>query len=1124
MKKSSIILAFFLLFSSAAFSYTGIMAERHGNLRIAKTKYFDIIYTPDSEASADIVFQKADSIYEELLTKYTVPHVFRTTVTISPANEHMNAYFTCFPYNSIVLYDSPQTEDMMVYSETLINTFRHELIHAVTYNSKNTFWYVIGKIFGDTISPSVASTTIGFAEGATVSTESEFGEGRMNSEWHTFVIRQAKVEGKFPKYSEVQGARDVFPGVNTSYYFGGAFSAYLQKKYGMEKYAQFWYNATNIQKLSYLFYFSNFKSVYGLSFFDAWENFYDSIKVPDVPAHPWEEDWCTRAENYSNYKNRSGDGKMTRVNRGTNLYSCLATCDAGFAWFDNTRSEVYFAELNTKGANLKPRRVRKINHVTNIALSADGKYMAISYNIARPNKIEKNRIVVLDLKKNKVLRIRGSSQTSEKNGMQSSSRADPNNGAHHGATSSSHNNTKRGLNQGLRDGTIFMSDGKYYLAAVKAFSQDTSLHFFEITDRGFSPVAATKNASPNALVETGIFTEHGYTIYSPAGTSDGKVFFMNKEKLDFKLYAYDFKKNELYAFSSPEFYKDGKHIEIRSLKAAPGNRLTFAYTQKESFPRMGIITYSPDLKNMSLSLQDEDNSGGVFFPVIIPERTAASPESSLPAKVAENSPSTKVAFIGSFFEDKKILIADCSKLKMREGSLSAEVVEPTSGTDTDTTTTSAELSKIPEPSKIGEESKKYSSLEYTFKGPSGVFIPLSIAKSMKIERTSMNKFALASQYLLPFGLTYVSASPWTDPIWYVQAGYMPFYNTFSVSAISHGTTNLFTFNLSGEAAFDEQGFKQTFGSASLSMPISLPNHWSITLSDTSEIFFGRQNKAVTINDKWNDDVFSLDQLLGFTKETDGKNRFFTSNSASLSLENLTRTGPGYGEIKGFTFTPFWYNRILKTWDGEEYLDDESASYSNIGLDLAISIPRLLPFESYNNTVCLPLVLQAILFPKTGENALFGGKLTLFSTEIQKSTNSLPLLYFNRFTISSIYKGGFSERNLTGTDSNFTDGTAQTGTQTGAATSQTASTASYTSSGLPSYAIFQSGKYISNIFNGDCEYNDELSLHLNFELTPNVGGLSRSFFKVSLDAGIHYRFFPEKNQSNFAFSLLGITVF
>ena len=238
-----------LLLCTQLFAHSGLLSGEK-KLRVAKTKWFDIIYPARCEETAAILYEKADTVYEEVTAQYGLTPSFRMPVVITPAVEQFNAFWTSLPYNHIVLYDtgSSGSSELAVFSETLLSTFRHELTHAVTYNMKNGFWRGMGAIFGDCVVPGMLSVTTGMAEGATVTSESAAGEGRLNDEYAKHYVKQAKIEDKFPNYHDVSGAADIQPG-GAPYFFNGAFHQWLQDSYGLDAYADFWWRVVNGKNL-----------------------------------------------------------------------------------------------------------------------------------------------------------------------------------------------------------------------------------------------------------------------------------------------------------------------------------------------------------------------------------------------------------------------------------------------------------------------------------------------------------------------------------------------------------------------------------------------------------------------------------------------------------------------------------------------------------------------------------------------------------------------------------------------------------------------------------------------------------------------------------------------------------
>ena len=142
LKKIISIIAVFCVCTQFVLSAHSGMFAGEKDLRVVKTKWFDIIYPLRCEESAAILFEKADLVYEEVTAQYGLTPSFRMPVVITPAVENFNAFWTSVPYNHIAIYDTGASGagGLAVFSETLLSTFRHELTHAVTYNMKNGFW------------------------------------------------------------------------------------------------------------------------------------------------------------------------------------------------------------------------------------------------------------------------------------------------------------------------------------------------------------------------------------------------------------------------------------------------------------------------------------------------------------------------------------------------------------------------------------------------------------------------------------------------------------------------------------------------------------------------------------------------------------------------------------------------------------------------------------------------------------------------------------------------------------------------------------------------------------------------------------------------------------------------
>ena len=320
------------------------------------TSYFDIIYSDGSEQTALILAQNVDALYEKAAGLFNTRTWMRIPIVVSQAQQQLNAYYTAVPFNHIVVYDTVcDSSELAVFSETLLNVFYHELVHAVTANIRSPSGQAAAKVLGDFWTPSfLVNTNMSFVEGATVSSESADGEGRVNDGLSMSYLVQAKVENKFPGWKDVAGARDVYPSGPYYYQFGGAFNAYIRDKYGIEKYAAFWKEAGSLH-----FYLLQgcFKKAYGVSIAKEWKAFKDSIPVPENLI------------------------KAESLNKNGGFYSCLArrvSENENGIVYKKDSSTVCYRKVNNDDISKEKKLFNTDGSITGLAFSSDGRYLAVT--------------------------------------------------------------------------------------------------------------------------------------------------------------------------------------------------------------------------------------------------------------------------------------------------------------------------------------------------------------------------------------------------------------------------------------------------------------------------------------------------------------------------------------------------------------------------------------------------------------------------------------------------------------------------------------------------------------------------------------------------------------------------
>ncbi|MDR2739411.1 MAG: hypothetical protein LBB68_06235 [Treponema sp.] len=263
-------------------------------LQVIRTERFDIIYPPESALTAQALAARADGIYDRISGLLGISLERRIPVSITPHIEAYNGYTKLYPYPHIVLYDTPMDIEQTTYENSLDGLFIHELTHAISLSARSPGYRRLYKIFGGWVTPSMLLTAPAFmVEGVTVSFESLNGFGRANDPLIEQHLRQDIYEGAFLTPFQAAGISR-YPNNYSAYYeYGGLFSAWLQKTYGMAKYARLWRRMGGEEyHFSFFFYnngyFNIFKNVYGMPFLDAWSAFKESLRIDTIEENPEE--------------------------------------------------------------------------------------------------------------------------------------------------------------------------------------------------------------------------------------------------------------------------------------------------------------------------------------------------------------------------------------------------------------------------------------------------------------------------------------------------------------------------------------------------------------------------------------------------------------------------------------------------------------------------------------------------------------------------------------------------------------------------------------------------------------------------------------------------------------------
>ena len=260
-------------------------------LYLIKTEHFDIIFPAASRPSALRLSTMADSVYDEVSGKLEAKVPGRIPVIISPDEGSFNGGTYPFPYMHIILYDTSLDIGWTAFRDNLRGLFLHEVTHAISLRIRAPWASFFAGIFGSWVSPGMLNAPEFMVEGVAVSFESADGvTGRASDPLYKERVHQDILENFFKSPLEASALYDEYPG-DTYYEYGGLFNAYIQKTYGMEKYAQLWKAMGNLvfsfslDPYEWGFY-TAFHRVYGIPFVKAWADFRTSLDISGVAEAP----------------------------------------------------------------------------------------------------------------------------------------------------------------------------------------------------------------------------------------------------------------------------------------------------------------------------------------------------------------------------------------------------------------------------------------------------------------------------------------------------------------------------------------------------------------------------------------------------------------------------------------------------------------------------------------------------------------------------------------------------------------------------------------------------------------------------------------------------------------------
>lgn len=353
-------------------------------MSVISTEMFDIVFVNECAASAKAVAERCDGFYRGAARKFNLRKNFRMPIVITPDSDTLSVSYSPLPFNRIVVYDAPPSSTSSARDESLLARLEREITRAVVQSIRSPFIQAASTLFSDVLQPSyLLNMPLSFFEGVSA-TGGKDGQVKMTDDIESLqLLAQAKMDGKFPSYTQAAGARDIYPGGELARQAGSAFAAYIQQRWGVARYAELWRQAGRLHLFK--LHAGIFKKVYGESLRDAWKDFERAIPLPAF-------DEASRAMMLSSSSVMGREGGC--------LPSLLAARGDDVIFFDEARSEVAAASPGGKR-----KKLFSAVSVTALSLSADGALLAVSIDSegTRENFV-KRKALIYDMEKRKFLK------------------------------------------------------------------------------------------------------------------------------------------------------------------------------------------------------------------------------------------------------------------------------------------------------------------------------------------------------------------------------------------------------------------------------------------------------------------------------------------------------------------------------------------------------------------------------------------------------------------------------------------------------------------------------------------------------------------------------------------------
>lgn len=527
-------------------------------MKVVATQYVDIIFCDESLHTAQLVIENVDNLFEQAFLELGSKQKIRFPIVISPDSDNLVISYSPIPYNRIIIFDAVPTAEMACYENTILSLLYHEITKAVNYSVTFKFAQVIKNVFRvDSLQPiPLLNIPFSIVEGWSFIEESKDGNGRMNDFFFLEQLSVAKFENKFPDWMQVSVKKELKRENDLSYAAGAAFIAFIQQRWGMEKFLEFWNESGNINFFRLMA--GNFKKVYGVSLSSAWKDFVEVIPLPS------DIEQIIELEKYTS--------KLIKNDTEGAVKNIINT-PYGLVWYDDIRHEVDILDLNSEVKNRK--LLFLASDITRLSLSPDGRFLAVSFTELGSREQFKNDVTwIFDLEERSFL--------------------------------------KESYN--LRESAILQLENKKYAI----IGVDTKEKFPVIKSYTIPSINKIYDVEGSSIVE--IYErdfDYNTIPTSILSYDDRKFCCIVNDKNNYYLLFSDIDKKEEILYQIID--KDLGRIQITELNFFDTENLaiSFMYLPKDeiAFTRFGLINFDSNKQIKNIQLQKQDVQGGVCFPV-----------------------------------------------------------------------------------------------------------------------------------------------------------------------------------------------------------------------------------------------------------------------------------------------------------------------------------------------------------------------------------------------------------------------------------------------------------------------------------------------------------------------------